>query len=270
MGMPIANPPPLARPPGVLSGLLPPLRPAIGKSARPARLEFPYPLVSFTFDGFPADAARSGATLLEKLGARGTFYASASQSGYYAAVGPMFSQDDLLRVAAHGHEIGCATHSWLDCSHVDADVFLEDIVENGHALGAMGLTTRLQSFAYPFGRAGRKARMALPARYLSARGIASGLASGHADLACLRSNAMYGVGALRRCLILLEKARRATGWVIFHAHDVAARPSPWGVPTGLLERLCGAALTSGMRIVTVTDALTLAASQSGAPAATGR
>ena len=39
------------------------------------------PLISFTFDDFPLSAATAGADILERYGARGTFYASGSLCG---------------------------------------------------------------------------------------------------------------------------------------------------------------------------------------------
>lgn len=196
--------------------------------------------------------------MLEHVGARGTFYASAAEAGGESEMGPMFVAEDLVRLATAGHEIGCATFGRLDCRRIGADALQAEIVRNGDALGALGLDPRLRSFAWPFGGSSAAARRALPERYQCARGMAPGLAGGMADLTALRANAMYGVGALKRCLNLIERARRAKGWVIFYAHDVAPRPSPWGAPSGLLERLCGAAYSAGVRILPVADALALA------------
>lgn len=232
--------------------------------ARPAVLRPARPTVSFSFDGFSRSAGRSGANLLQNVGAHGTFYASASLAGTEGFAGPLFEAEDIARLSGAGHEIGCATFSGRDCARASLDDVFADMVRNGDALAAMGLERRLVSFAYPHGRASSALKAQLPQRFTSARGVHPGLASGRADAAQLRANPMFGLAALRRCLAVLEEARRRCGWVIFYAHDVGPRPSPWGVPPGLLERLCGAAFTSSMRILPVGEAMARIGAESGA------
>ena len=232
-------------------------------AARPALLRPARPLISFTFDDFPKSAARTGAALLDRVGGRGTFYASTAYAGQTTHTGEMFGADDVRRLLGEGHEIGCHTYAHLDCARAAAGDVFADMVRNADALAAMGMEERLVSFAYPYGETSVSFKSQLPSRFTSARGIASGLASGRADLAQLRANAMYGRGALRRCLAVLEAARRKNGWVIFFTHDVSPRPSPWGTPTGLLERLCGAAFTAGIDILPVREALARVLSESG-------
>lgn len=231
--------------------------------ARPAMLRPARPTVSFTFDGFARSAARTGAGLLENVGGRGVFYASAAHAGAFGPAGQMFGPEEVVRLLNAGHEIGCSTFAGLDCARASLDDIFGDMVRNADALAGMGLDQRLVSFGYPRGGASLALKAQLPGRFTSARGIHPGLASGRADLAQLRANAMFGPGALRRCLAMLEAAQRRAGWVIFYAHDVGPRPSPWGVPTGLLERLCGSAFTGGMRILPVREALASVLAESG-------
>lgn len=223
--------------------------------ARPAVLRPSRPTVSFTFDGFPRSAARAGAGLLRNIGAAGTFYASAAYAGSKGPGGPMFEAADVAALQAAGHEIGCATYAGLSGARASPDAMLADMVRNADVLAEMGLDRRLISFAYPRGETTGALKDRLPSRFTSGRGAQPGLASGKADLAQLRANALFGPGALKRCLAVLEEARRRQGWAIFFAHDVSARPGPWGAPTGLMERLCGSAFTGGMRIAPVGEAL---------------
>ncbi|MDX2234836.1 MAG: polysaccharide deacetylase family protein [Hyphomonadaceae bacterium] len=234
------------------------------RRARPALLTPARPTVSFTFDLFPRSAARTGAALLENVGARGTFYASGALAGQVTPHGVLFDATDIDRLQAAGHEIGCATYGALNCARAGADDVLADMVRNAEALAALGLDSRLVSFAYPEGRTSTALKTQLPGRFTSARGLARGLASGKADLAHLRANALYGPAALTRSLALIEAARRKRGWVIFAAYDVGPRPGPVGTPSGLLERLCGAAFAAGMRIAPVRDALRLILVESAA------
>ncbi len=231
--------------------------------ARPAVLRPARPIVTFTFDGFPRSAARVGAALIENVGGRATFYASAAGAGQPGPSGPGFDAGDVKRLLEGGHEIGCRTFSGLDCAHAPVDAVFSDMVRNADALAALGMDQRLISFAYPFGETTAALKAQLPSRFTSARGAAGGLASGRADLAQLRANAMFGPHALQRCLAVLEAARRKPGWVIFHTMDVGPRPGPSGVPSGLLERLCGAAFAGGMRILPMREAVARALEESG-------
>jgi peptidoglycan/xylan/chitin deacetylase (PgdA/CDA1 family) len=222
--------------------------------ARAVAVRLSRPIVSFAFDGFPKSAARTGAGLLENVGGHGTFYASAGFAGETIHTGDVFEASDVTRLLAAGHEIGCHTLSALDCARTPIDQVFSDMVRNADALAAMGMEARLVSFAWPYGEATHALKDKLPSRFTSARGMMPGVATDRTDLAQLRAHAMFGPHALPRCLAALELARGRNGWVIFHTHDVSARPSPWGAPTGLLERLCGAAFAGGFEILPVRDA----------------
>jgi peptidoglycan/xylan/chitin deacetylase (PgdA/CDA1 family) len=254
-------PAPLLAPRGGVGAML--ARRATARTvARPALLRPARPTVSFTFDGFPQAAARTGASLVENVGGRATFYACAHAAGEVTPTGPAFGRDDLARLIGRGHEVGCMTYSGADCGRRRPGEVFADMVRNGDALATLGLEARLISFAYPHGETSAALKQTLPSRFTSARGARVGLASGAADLAQLRSNAMYGRGALARCLEVLDLARNRAGWVIFHTHDVSPRPTPLGTPTGLMERLCGAAFAGGMRILPVAKALELILAES--------
>lgn len=218
---------------------------------RPAVARFEKPVISVTFDDFPKSAVRQGAALLEGVGGRGTFYAAAAFCGQTTQYGAMFDGDDVRRLLDAGHEIGCHTFSHGDPSVDTTDAVLADMVRNADALGAMGMEERLVSFAYPYGAATGALKKQLPSRFTSARGAEAGIAHGRIDLAQLPSNPLYGDDALKRCLKLVELARRKHGWVIFYAHDVGARPTAWGASTATLERVLMSAFVAGFEIAPV-------------------
>ena len=72
--------------------------------------------VSFTFDDFPKSSAINGAKCLEDKGLRGTFYACTGQFDQSNHFGELCSSDDVKRVFAAGHEIGCHTQNHIDCA----------------------------------------------------------------------------------------------------------------------------------------------------------
>jgi peptidoglycan/xylan/chitin deacetylase (PgdA/CDA1 family) len=221
--------------------------------ARPARARLPRPVISFTFDDFPKSAVTRGAQILEAAGGRGTWYASCAYAGESTQYGPMFDAADVARLTAAGHEVGCHTFAHVDCARATADDVFADMVRNADALTAMGLEERLVSFAYPYGETSVALKDSLPARFTSARGTTPGLAHGRIDLAQLPANALFGDDAQKRALLLLEQARRRNAWVIFYAHDVSTRPTPWGASTGLLERVVTSAYATGIEIAPVRD-----------------
>lgn len=221
--------------------------------ARPADVRLARPAVSFTFDSFAKSAVRHGAGLLERVGGRGTFYASAAFAAQTTQYGAMFDADDVARLLAAGHEIGCGGFSQPDPTLVSADEIFADMVRNAEALAGLGLPDRLVSFAYPFGAATTDLKRALPTRFTTARTIEPGMMHGRTDLAQLPANALCGADAQPRALRLLEHARRRSGWVIFHVHDVGMRPTAWGAATATLERVILAAHASGMEIAPVRD-----------------
>ncbi len=70
------------------------------------------PMVTFTFDDVPASACELGARIIERHGARGTFYVAGRGCGSANVGGPLRASIDQLRtIWANGHEIGCHTFS---------------------------------------------------------------------------------------------------------------------------------------------------------------
>src|SRR6185437_4505492 len=69
---------------------------------RPAKVNWPGGVVSFTFDDFPRSAWVSGGAILEQYDRRGTYYAALGMAGTENHLGPMFTPDDLRQAHAHG------------------------------------------------------------------------------------------------------------------------------------------------------------------------
>src|SRR5260370_938233 len=86
--------------------------------SRRVSLAWPGGVVSFTFDDFPKSALATGGAILERYGARGTFYASLKLAGAETILGPMFDEEDIRAAHHAGHEIACHTFTHLDCYRV--------------------------------------------------------------------------------------------------------------------------------------------------------
>lgn len=207
--------------------------------SRPARVAWPGGAVSFTFDDFPKSALSAGGAILEKYQLRGTYYAALALAGSDGDMGRLFDADDIREADARGHELGCHTHSHLDCSQAASRAILGDIADNAAAFAALIDGFAPENFAYPFGALSLGAKHALASRFASCRGIhGGGINSGTVDLANLSSARIYhrefDEAALRG---LIDRNNAIGGWLIFYTHDVAASPSRYGCTPEQLETI---------------------------------
>jgi peptidoglycan/xylan/chitin deacetylase (PgdA/CDA1 family) len=224
------------------------------RASKPAQLAFAEPILSITFDDFPASAAQEGARILESRGARGTYYASAGMSETNGPSGVNFSPADIQRLVAVGHEIGCHSYEHRDAARRDVFTTLEDLAKNRDALMRMGAPSP-RAHAYPYGETTDELKDGLPPRFASARGILPGLNHSRADLAQLHAFPMFGVAWLEQANIALTRAAKRKGWLIGFTHDVANAPSPWGTRGADLDAFLRAAHRLGFIVLPVSAAL---------------
>src|SRR5689334_17046868 len=92
------------------------------------------PLISFTFDDFPASALRCGGAILKHYGLLGTYYVSLGLAGKYAPSGPMFGMDDIQLAHRQGHELGCHTFRHSHSGQTSSLEFEQSINENRDAM----------------------------------------------------------------------------------------------------------------------------------------
>lgn len=222
---------------------------------RPARLAFDRPVVSFAFDDAPVSAVREGAAILEAAGVRGTYYISAGLAGRDSPMGLYAGLDEVGRLAAAGHEVGCHTYSHLDCGRAEPAVMACDVGLNRDALAARGLAPT--TFAYPYGEVSPAAKQTLGPRYRALRTVRPGLIEGEADLNWLPAVGIEGPQGEARAAAWLDRARKRDAWVILFTHDVRPEPSAWGCTPEALQRLVTGALANGFTVATVDEALSL-------------
>jgi peptidoglycan/xylan/chitin deacetylase (PgdA/CDA1 family) len=223
-------------------------------AARPVTFAFAEPILSITFDDFPATAADAGARILERHGARGTYYAASGMANAEAPCGRGYTQADIARLVRAGHEIGCHTSNHADCAQQDFFSTLEDLARNRDALVNMGAPSP-RAHAYPYGETTNAVKDNLPARFMSARGILPGLNVGSGDLAQLRAYPLFGEGGLERVLGALKLGAKRKAWVIGFTHDVSDAPSAWGTRAADLDLILREAHKLGFIILPVTAAL---------------
>ena len=203
---------------------------------RPAKVDWPGGVVSFTFDDFPRSAWLNGGSILEKYDRRGTYYAAMGFAGGENHLGPMFEIDDLRAAHAKDHEIACHTYTHRDCCRATPAEITAEIEHNGAMLAQTLNGAWPANFAYPFGGVSQTAKHALHDRFASCRGTGRGINKGTVDLADLLSNSLYDRDFNRdRLYGLIDDAKAVGGWVIFFTHDVSENPSEFGCTPAQLE-----------------------------------
>jgi len=210
------------------------------------------PVVTFTFDDFPESAFFNGGRLLEKYGARGTFYLAPGLYEQITRVGKIISRTDINKCIEVGHEIGHHTYSHLDCSTAKRNEIIADIEKANIDLGVL----KTENFSFPFGRSNIKSKKILRNYFKSCRGIQSGINRGIIDTLNLKSNAIYlknnNLDSLKQLIIDVKKNG---GWLIFYTHDVTQTPGSYGCTEENLECLINAVIESDINIATVEEVL---------------
>lgn len=227
----------------------------IGLHARPARIDFPGGVASFTFDDFPKSALHVGGAILERHRARGTYYTAMELAGTENHFGPLFEPADVVAAHKAGHEIACHTRTHLDCRYAKPAEIAAEIDENGRQIAALLDGAGPTNFAYPYGAVSLTARHTLKSRFSSCRGTELGINAGATDLADLKVailfNDAFDDAAMRRTI---DEAASGNGWVIFYTHDVREQPSEWGCTPDQLEAAVGYAAEK-LKVLPVRDVI---------------
>jgi peptidoglycan/xylan/chitin deacetylase (PgdA/CDA1 family) len=226
----------------------------------PSRLLNKCPIVSFTFDDVPKSAGVLGARILDEYSARGTFYISGSLvdkwSGNWTGIGA----DDIVSLHREGHEVGCHTFSHVRAIDLDAAAMTAEIDKNRRYLLTLDCSIKMDNFAYPFGLGSVSHKAQLGKVFHSSRGIRPGINSGIVDLQFLRANPLIEQHIDRDGIDrAFDEATASNGWLIFYSHDVATAPSPYGCSPALLRHALDAASRLKIPILSIAQALRLAA-----------
>jgi peptidoglycan/xylan/chitin deacetylase (PgdA/CDA1 family) len=217
------------------------------------------PIVSFTFDDVPASACELGAPILEKYGARGTFFVSGGgDSAAFDGGPPRASIEQLRTIWASGHEIGCHTFSHPTVRHMSIDEIGAELDRNQSALRKIDKDLVVRNFAYPYGDLSIRTKRYLQSRFDSCRAGHPGINSGLADLGGLDAwplqNALLDHAKIEQ---LIAETVRSRGWLIFYTHQVAEQPNRYGVSPDLLERAVITAKEAGCVVTTIAGSLEL-------------
>ena len=222
------------------------------------------PIISFSFDDFPRTALSVAGTILERFGARGTYYAAVGLMNA-KELGGQFHVEDLHTLLERGHELGSQTFRHSSSRSVSLTAFRAD-VEKGRAALKDLTGVDATNFAYPYGHATIRSKKALGPTLASSRSNFPGFNGPDVDLNLLKANRLYGdvdQSASAEEMIVENAARKS--WLIFYTHDVRPNPSLYGCTPALFESVVTFAVRSGSRILTVQEALAEVGVQIGHP-----
>jgi peptidoglycan/xylan/chitin deacetylase (PgdA/CDA1 family) len=227
--------------------------------SKPLVLRNARPVVTFTFDDVPASACEVGARILEQRGARATFYVAGGSCGTANPGGSLrASVDQLRKVWADGHEIGCHTYSHPAVRYMSLAEIGIELDRNQAALRKINSNIVPRNFAYPFGDMSLRTKRYLETRFDSCRSSHAGLNTTVADLGALNAWPLQNASLDRAKIAeLIAETVQSCGWLIFHSHDVTEQPNIYGVSPGLLEWAVGTAKHSGCVLATVAEGLEL-------------
>jgi peptidoglycan/xylan/chitin deacetylase (PgdA/CDA1 family) len=233
--------------------------------SKPMALRNARPMVSFTFDDVPASACEVGARILEQRGGRGTFYVAAEACGTSSPDGPTrASIDQLRKVWANGHEIGCHTFSHTAVRSLSLEELDAELGRNQTALKKIASNLVTRNFAYPYGDMSVRTKRHLETRFASCRSGHAGINAEIADLGALHAWPLDNASLDRAKIAdLIAQTVQNRGWLIFYSHDVAERPSDFGVSPDLLEWAVCMAKQAGCVLTTVAEGLALAGGTAG-------
>ncbi len=223
---------------------------------RVVRMNNAAPIVSFTFDDFPRSALQVGGDILHRHGLSGTYYASLGMMGTEAPTGEIFVAEDLPRLFAQGHELGCHTFSHCHSWDTPTDVFEQSVIENRQALEHLQPGWRFRSFSYPISGPRVQTKGNIGRHFRSCRGGGQVCNAQSADLNLLKSffleKSRDDGGRIRA---MLDENRRQRGWLVFSTHDISETPTVYGVTPALFEAVVRWSLESGANVLTVGDAV---------------
>lgn len=223
--------------------------------AKPFRLSGATACASITFDDVPASAASVGAPVLERGGARGTFYVAAATCGLQDAHWRVASRGQVRDLAASGHEVACHTARHVNVQSL-APGQLDEECERSAELLAEITGARPVNFAYPFGDLGIRQARRLARRFRSSRTIYEELNAGTIDLARVGAIGLFD-RTLDRAAVerLVARAVAERAWLCFYTHDVADSPTFMGSSPGLLAETLAILAAHGVPCLTVEAAL---------------
>jgi peptidoglycan/xylan/chitin deacetylase (PgdA/CDA1 family) len=210
------------------------------------------PLISFTFDDFPASALHTAGVILQEYGIAGTYYTSFGLMNTLAPTGQIFSEEDIPLLLAAGHEMGCHTYHHRHSYDTKPELFEDSVSDNRKALHAIAPGQEFHSLSYPIS-VPRPATKRRCGRLFSACRLGGQIANeGQVDLNALSAFFLeQSRDYFDAVELIIAHTIESNGWLIFATHDVARNPTHYGVDPGFFRKVVQAAAASGAKLISV-------------------
>ncbi|WP_158917973.1 polysaccharide deacetylase family protein [Caulobacter sp. S45] len=221
-----------------------------------ARSRLERSLASLTFDDFPKSAWTVAGPIMQRFGARATYYAAGRFCGVSEDGIDYFDAEDLRAAHRAGHEIGAHSYAHRMAPSVGSTELAADADRNAEALGEILGGVRLSSYAYPYGEASPRSKALMGRRFASARGIRPGVNAGRIDLAQLLAVPIeHRRWRPDEIQAAAREARARNGWLILFTHDVGDQPSPFGCTPQMLTEVLEILAAETIPVVPVKHAM---------------
>lgn len=221
------------------------------------RLQNRAPIITFTFDDFPASALTVGSPMLKEYGAGGTYYASFGLMGKTESpVGRLFSAGQLQEVFADGHELGCHTYGHCDAWQTTTGTFEESVVQNRRRLEELMPGKAFATLSYPINEPRPQTKRRMQRHFSSCRAGGQTFNIGKTDLNNVRAFFLeQSGGSVDLPKELIDRTCAAGGWLVFATHDIAHNPTRFGVTPEFFAEVVRHAASSGARLLPMSKAV---------------
>lgn len=216
------------------------------------------PIISFTFDDFPASGYMNTAQLFKQAGVQATFYTSIGLLGGVAPTGRIASRELFREVLSSPHEVGCHTFDHLGAFETPFNAYRASVERNLRELRLFDPLASFVTHSYPISFPRIRTKRYVSRRFAACRAGGQTYNQGAVDLAYLQSffieRSRSNPAAIRE---QIGRSVQAKGWLIFSTHDVDENPTEYGCTPGLFGKILEWSLDSGARILSVRDALSV-------------
>ena len=222
---------------------------------RPCDIRPGVPVISFSFDDFPTSALAVAGAILDRHGARGTYYASLGLAGRQTDTGRIFARDDIAALLARGHELGCHTFPHCHAWETAPAEFERALAMNREALAELVPGAAFPTLSYPLSCPRPANKRVAQGFFACCRGGGQHPNVGRCDANYLASYFLeQDPGLPDGANAMIDRNRAAGGWLIFSTHDVCESPTRYGCLPDRFEEVVRHAVDSGSRILPVAAA----------------
>jgi peptidoglycan/xylan/chitin deacetylase (PgdA/CDA1 family) len=212
--------------------------------------------VSLCFDDFPRSAWTEAGPVLERTGARATYYIAGCFADESRDGVPFYKPSDIPEIVGAGHEIGCHTFDHHSALEVGLDSYLASVRRNAGYVDTLLPGYVMTSHALPYGHVRLSHRRALGRMFDGVRGVRAATRTNRIDRTLLRA-----AGIERRLANtidwqqLLATTAHDKGWLIVFTHGISDNPTPFDTTPEDLEGFLKQASGHGLRLAPVRDVM---------------